>query len=333
MGCSALHIGRRHRIALIASTAAALTATALMYSPGAHAAGPLSTSTAVTATPSSSTEGTAVTLKATVKVLGLGGLGITPKGSVTFTASNGSATAGLGSAVLSPCFLSSCDASLVTSSLPVGTTSVKASYPGDSFTKASAGSAIVAVIANPSPGSSSTVVCYSGQPCDTGTITSTQGSQTLDVSTPASASNQAVSGSLGAGELHCQIAGTPDNDNDEDDGVPFPGDLATFTSTATDVGKTIRYTGTGTLGSLMRHEYSEHTLYVGCFGAPHPFNGYSNGIYGPAQFVAADGLYEAQLSNCANNSGAQPCFTNVAGTGTTDTYVVKAAAGDPKFIG
>lgn len=333
MGRSSTRWGLRRRIAVTGLAAAAMTAAALAVAPGAVATGLLSTSTAVSATPSSSTEGTAVTLKATVKVLGLGGLGVTPKGSVTFTSSNGSATAVLGSAVLSPCLLSSCTATLVTSSIPVGTTSVKATYPGDAFTRPSSGSAIVLVIANSSPGSSATVVCYAGQPCDTGTITSSSGNQTLDVSTPASASNQAVSGSLSAGQLHCQIPLHPDNDTDEDDGFAFPGDLATFSSTATDVGKTIRYTGTSTLGTFMRHEYSEHTLYVGCFGAPHPFNGYSNGVYGPAPFVAADGLYEAQLSNCANNSGSVPCFTNVAGSGTTDTYVITAAAGDPKFIG
>lgn len=333
MGRSSAGFGLRRRIAVSGLAVSALSAAALAIAPGAVAAGPLATSTAVSATPSSSTEGTAVTLKATVKVLGLGGLGVTPKGSVTFTSSNGSASAVLGSAALSPCLLSSCTATLVTSSIPVGTTSVKAAYPGDALSKASSGSALVLVVANSSPGSSATVVCYAGQPCDTGTITSSNGTQTLDVSTTASANNQAVSGSLGAGQLHCQIPLQPDNDNDEDDGVAFPGDLATFSSTATDVGKTIRYSGTGTVGTLMRHEYTEHTLYVGCFGAPHPFNGYSNGVYGAAPFVAADGLYEAQLSNCANNSGAIPCFTNVAGTGTTDTYVIKAAAGDPKFIG
>lgn len=333
MGRSRSGLGLRRRVAVGAVAAAALAATALALAPGAVAAGLLPTSTTVVATPSSSTEGTAVTVKATVKVLGLGGLGITPKGSVAFTATNGVATASLGSATLSPCLLSSCTAVVVTSSIPVGTTSVTAAYHGDALSKPSSGTVAVLVMANASPGSSATVLCYAGQPCDTGTITSTNGDQTLDVSTPASANNQAVSGSLSAGQLHCQIPLQPDNDTDEDDGVAFPGDLATFSSTATDVGKTIRYGGTGTLGTLMQHEYSEHTSFVGCFGASHPFNGYSNGVYGAAPFVAADGLYEAQLSNCANNSGAMPCFTNVAGTGSSDTYVIQAAAGDPKFIG
>src|SRR5581483_6846352 len=175
-------------------------------------------------------------------------------------------------------------------------------YPGDSLSKASAGTAIVLVTPNTSPGTSATVVCYAGQPCDTGTVSSPDTTQTLDVKTPASSQNQAVSGSLAPGQLHCVPPAVPhDNDNDEDDGAPFPGDLATFSSTATDVGKTVTYTGTGTLGTLMRHEYSEHTNRIGCFGSTTQFNGYTNGVYGPAPFVASDGLFEAQLSNCANN--------------------------------
>src|SRR5581483_3976155 len=165
---SANRARRRRRLLAGLATLAAATAMVVDFAPNATAAGLLSTSTAVSATPSTSTEGAAVTLKATVKVLGLGGIGVTPTGSVTFTSTNGSATATLGSAPLTPCFLSSCTATLVTSSIPVGTTSVKASYPGDSLSKASAGTAIVLVTPNTSPGTSATVVCYAGQPCDTG---------------------------------------------------------------------------------------------------------------------------------------------------------------------
>jgi hypothetical protein len=44
-------------------------------------------------------------------------------------------------------------------------------------------------------------------------------------------------------------------------------------------------------------------------------------------------LYEAQLSNCANNGGARPCFTNIQGA-NYDTYRVQTPFGDPpKIIG
>jgi hypothetical protein len=313
---------------------------ALALVPAAHAGatGPLSTSTTLKATPASSTVGTPVTLKATVKVLGLNGLGVTPKGSVTFTSRNAAgATADLGTAKVSGCLLVPCTATLTTSSIPVGTTSVKAAYSGDALTKPSSGSAAVTVTANTSPGSSSTVTCYSGQPCSSGTVTSTDNTTKLTVVSSPSSGNQTVNASVGSGSLHCQPAGNenPDGDGDDDDGV-FVGALATFSSTAPDSTKTITYTGqgtaAGTTGAIMLHQYSEHTAYAGCYGSPTPFQGYTHGVYGAAPFNATDGLYEAQLSNCANHSGQKPCFTNVS-SATGDSYVVQTLAGDPKLQG
>jgi hypothetical protein len=323
------------RTRLIISIAVMVTmgAVSLSSASAASAAGLLSSSTTVSASPGNTIVGSAVTLKATVKVLGLNGLGLTPRGSVSFSATNGTAVAPLGSVSMGFCFLNPCTANLVTTGLPIGTTSVTARYSGDGLSRPSSGSAHVSVIANPTPATSSTAICYSGQPCDTGPIVSSDGHTSLEISTAPSSSNQTLMGSLGTGQLQCPPAGVPDGDNDEDDGAPFPGALATFSSTATDVGKTIRYTGMGSLGALMEHEYSEHTTFVGCFGASHPFNGYTNGVYGAAPFNAADGLFESQLSNCANNSGQRPCFTNSAGAGTTDTYIVSTVPGDPKFIG
>ena len=108
----------------------------------------------------------------------------------------------------------------------------------------------------------------------------------------------------------------------------------TFSSTAADASKTIDYTGTGSVGAEMLRAYiAAHALFAGCYGAPHPFQGYVNGVYTDAVFVPGDGLFEAQLSNCANNSGQRPCFTNIQGAGSTDTYQVRTQPGDPKFIG
>jgi hypothetical protein len=204
-------------------------------------------------------------------------------------------------------------------------------YPGDSLTAASSGSGGLAVAPNSSPGSSTTVLCYSGQPCDTGTLNSPDNTTQLDVHADPSASNQAVSGSLSTGTLHCVAGGKPDNDGDDDDGV-FVGALATFSTTASDNTKTVTYTGTGTTGAIMKHQYGEHTAYAGCYGSPNPFMGYTHGVYGQAPFVAQDGLYVAMLPNCANFGGQRPCMTNVAGS-NYDSYVVQAPAGDPKIIG
>jgi hypothetical protein len=322
-----------HRSARVtAILVAALVAPTITAAP-ATAAGPLPSTTTVTAKPASSTVGTQVTLSATVSVLGLPGLGVTPTGSVAFTATNGIATAALGSALLGPCLLTACTATLTTTSLPVGTRSVRGTYGGDVLLGTSSGTAPVTVAPNPNPGRSATVTCYAAQPCDTGVITGT--STTLRVVVDPSAGNQTVTASLDhGGQLHCVFGGRPDRDGDSDDGVPFEGDLATFSSTAADASKTIYYTGSGSVGARMLHEYIEaRTLYAGCYGAPHAFLGYVGGVYTNAKFVPADGLFEAQLSNCANNGGQRPCFTNIQGPGSTDTYRVRTQPGDPKFIG
>jgi hypothetical protein len=321
-----------HRVTRIAVGAAALLVAGLLTPTAAGATGGLPSSTALSVSPASTTVGHSITLKATVKVLGLNGLGITPTGSISFSSKNAAgAVVNLGSAPISACLLTACTATLTTSAVPVGTVSATAVYAGDGLVGPSSKTAALTVAPNPTPGSATSVTCYSGQPCDTGTLKSADSTTKLDVRADPSANSQTVTASLGGGTLHCIAGGTPDNDGDDDDGV-FVGALATFSSTATDAGKTITYTGTGATGTTMKHQYGEHTQYAGCYGSPTPFKGYTHGVYGPAPFVAADGLYVAMLSNCANNGGAIPCMTNQAGVGF-DSYVIKAPAGDPKVIG
>ncbi len=312
--------------------AATIGLTLLVPTVGSSAAPIAQSTTTLTASPASSTAGTSVTLTATVRAFDAPGLGVTPTGTVGFVATNGTSTADVGTAQVSPCLLTECTATLTTTTLPIGTTSVTAYYSGDSLVAPSSGSAPVAVTGGANSGSSSTVYCYRGQTCDTGMVRADDGTTTLDVVADASANNQSVSASLTAGTLHCQPAGgKPDNDGDDDDGV-FVGALATFTNTATDAGKTISYTGVGATGATMLHQYKEHPYYAGCFGSPNPFKGYTHGVYGDAPFSAADGMYVAQLSNCSKNGGRLPCVTNISGT-NSDTYRVRTAGGDPKIIG
>ncbi|MGO4257665.1 Ig-like domain repeat protein [Marmoricola sp. RAF53] len=118
----------------------------------AGAAGPLPTSTKVTASATSVIVGTPVTLTAKVSILNLGGLILTPTGSVAFSTSTGGPATGLGSAPLSSglsCVLTSCTATLTTSALPVGTNTVAASYAGDLLGAASAGTTTVQVAPPP----------------------------------------------------------------------------------------------------------------------------------------------------------------------------------------
>jgi hypothetical protein len=83
----------------------------------------------------------------------------------------------------------------------------------------------------------------------------------------------------------------------------------------------------------MLNNFNAHPNYAGCWGSVSPFQGYVYGVYGDAVFVPSDGLYEAQLSNCAANGGALPCV-RVTSTSTTTTYTVTTPVGDPpKIIG
>ena len=332
----ARHFGRPTLRRSAAAAALAVGATVLALAPApAWAAGPLPSSTALAVSPKTSVVGTTVTLTATVKVLNSNGLGITPTGSVTFTSTNGTQTVTLGSAPINSCLLTTCKATLKSAAVPIGTTSATASYPGDTLVGASQGSAALTVTAPTTTSSSSTVICYAGQPCDTGKVQRTSSTTSADVSDPGSSSTQTLSASVSTQTLHCARSGGDgpdgDGDDDDDDGV-FTGDLVTFSGTATDVGKTLKYTGTGNTGKVMKHNVTEHPSFAGCYGSPTPFHGYTGGVYGAAPFNATDGLYEAQLASCSTVGNQPPCFTNSA-TSTSDTYTVSAPAGDPKYIG
>ncbi len=313
---------RRHggRSLSVGTAVAALVVGGVAFAPAASAA-VLTTTTTVTASPATSVKGTAVTLTASVFLKPVGGVMLTPAGQVSFFAKNGAAQTPLGSAKLGTCLLTTCKASITSTAIPAGTTSVQGVYSGDVVAGSSQGTAPVTV----TDPSTQTVTCQANTSCQaTATVTSADGTTTLTVTADPSASNQTVHADLVNGQqLHCP------GDSD-----PVLGGLGTFTSTATDAGKTIDYTGSGNVGAQMYANYAAHTLYVGCFASDTQFMGYINGVYQPAQLVieTSGTFYEAQLGNCANNSGQKPCAQNVGGTGP-DTYRIMAGPGDPKFIG
>ena len=294
--------------------------------PGATASGLIPSTTTVSASPSAGTVGDSVTLTAKVAAVIIGGAIITPSGPVAFSYTNGTVSGSLGSAQLGSCLLAACTATLTTTALPLGTNTVKAQYNGDGIVAGSSGSTTVTMSmpAPPAPtGSSSTVTCDPGRFCEAAVKTG-NGSNTMDVLSSPSATQQTVTGLLENGKnLHC-----PQNTDNQ------TGALGTFEVTVNDTSKTVTYTGTGNVAKAMLKNYNAHPDYVGCFGSPTPFNGYVYGTYGPAQFVANDGnLYEAQLSSCALHGGALPCVT-VSWTSTTTTYTVSTPFGDPpKIIG
>ncbi len=340
------------RFAVVAVSAIALAGGATAMAGSAAAGGLLPTTTTVSASPSSSIVGTPVTLTATVSILGvLPGLLVTPTGPVSFTAVKGSTTTALGSASLGTCLLTTCTARLTTSAMPAGTSSVRAAYAGDFVSAASQGAAAVTVAfpppPPPDPGASTTQNCTANNPCSTTTVTSSDGETKLQVTASASSGSQSVSGSLTSGQLlNCP------GDTDAVSG----GALATFTNSASDAYKTITYTVRGPDAVIMHNNYASHSTYEGCFASPNPFQGYTNGLYGPAQQVTdayGNTYYEAQLRQCVNGGNSlisgnpsqlpPPCIGSgsIDGSGLpsspTDqryyTLVIYTQAGDPKFVG
>lgn len=133
---------------LASPLALALAAGLSLLAPTADAAGPLPTTTTLSASPSSTTAGTPVTLTATIKVVSTDGLA---SGSVAFKVTNGGPATALGSAPVGSCtpLLMRCTAQLTTTALPVGTDIVTGTYSGDGVSAGSSGTTTVVVGAAP----------------------------------------------------------------------------------------------------------------------------------------------------------------------------------------
>jgi hypothetical protein len=304
---------------------AAVAGASSTLAPSASAAGILPTTTTVAAAPAASTEGDSVTLTATVKLLGiLPGLGVTPTGPVAFTASDGSSTTALGTSPVGSCLLTTCTATLSTDDIPAGSTTVTATYAGDTLSAASSGSAAVTVarrfdVQTPR-------VCGSNvSTCTTETIVAPNGRTRLQVSS--NGGNQSVfAGLIQDGELHC--AGRTANP---------PGALAEFDNTSATARKTVTYKVLDEAAYFLKSEwFASDGQYVGCYGSPNPFNGFTNGSFGPAPFSAQDGMYVAQLPSCNVTDGIRPCFSfeydwsYYTMTGWA-RVTIHTPAGDPRF--
>ena len=330
--------GRRTMVAL-ATAAVAVAGLAVATPANAILFGKLNTTTTLSVSPVSATEGTAITLNAAVKIATVNSLGILPTGTVTFKAKNAlGTTTTIGTANLRECFLVPCHAILTTSMIPVGTTTAIAVYNGDSHTNGSQGSTPLSITPNDNPGSSSVVECYAGQTCSSGTLTSDANNSTtqMEVSSPSSTGTQVVTSSLSDGNLHCvePSDGNDTSDGDDDDGV-WVGALAEWHVVGGTGTKTVTYTGVGTTGQIMKHQLFEHPSHAGCFGSDVQFYGFTNGQYGLAPFVEEDGLYEAMLPTCQFRTNRLPCLTGAGpGDGSSYSYKIRVAAGaaDPKFI-
>jgi hypothetical protein len=334
-------------IAVLASVASATVPAALLTP--ASAAGLLPTTTTVAASPAASTQGDLVTMTASVKVLGLPGLGITPTGSVTFTAFVGSSSTTLGSAKIGSCLLTTCTAVLTSSSLAVGTNTITAAYAGDTLAAASSGSTTETVTSRfivGTPANPVTVTCTAG-PCTTGEVYSNDGasqpfghpSSSVDVASHGSTGSNTLTASLGGPSLPCSLPGI--------------GQTGNFTSTAADVGKSVEWDVFGPDADQEEQDIlNEGNFTYICFESPTEFTAYyaTNDVYtdtssdfanyGAVPFDASapyGGGYVGLLPPCGSEA-APPCYTSSFYSTNNDfgNYfgdVINTPAGDPHIGG
>jgi hypothetical protein len=298
-----------------AASGAAIAALALSTSTTANAAGPLPSTTTVTASHTAVVIGDSVTFTATVKVIGLPGLGVTPLGTVAFSVNGHAAFANPAIGGFS-CFGTTCTATVTatvmagnTSALPPGTDVVTAAFSGDSLAAPSSGTVTVTV-AQPDQGK--TVTCPAGQPCvDQLPADNVNGSNTtLKVTVNASANQQTVDAAAYANSAAQNCPGFSIN-------VDAP--WFVWSSTATDAAKTILVDYNGNVANQLYQAPNSIATekYFGCYSSTQPFKGAvlsgSTYVYGNApQVQESDGtFYQAPLFNCANTTpvNTAPCYT------------------------
>ena len=140
-------IAWRRLLSSLAAILSMMAATLAVTAAPAHAL-VLPTTTTLSVSNAQITEGDTVTLTATVQISGLGGLLVTPSGTVAYTATTpGGPVVQLGTAPLASCLLtlSQCRSTLATAQLPLGPVTVTARYGGDLVTQPSTGTAQVQV--------------------------------------------------------------------------------------------------------------------------------------------------------------------------------------------
>jgi hypothetical protein len=185
--------------------------------------------------------------------------------------------------------------------------------------------------------STTTTACPSGMACDSPTVTSSDGSTSLQVTADPSAAASTLAVQVGGlAAMLCTLPGSGSV-------------ISQYHTTAADAGKIGKYTVFGAAADFANAFYAAHTDISGCYGSPDEFNGWSpappsegnpsggtwaNGpyVYGPAPFDEGTGLNEAFLGSCANHDGYQPCFVNING-GTYNTTEVHSPASinDPRL--
>ena len=263
-----VRLSRSLRRAAVCVAAVALATGAVAAVPSsAYAAGPLPSTTSLVAS-SGTYVGDSITLTATVNVIVPVGLGVTPTGLVTFTATDeNDNTYALGAAALGSCLLKTCTASISSADFVAGATSVLASYSGDTLAGASSATAGVYLQTPPivaGPATPYEQVCDAGSACQTPSIYNRQSNPTegATIAQPSSAAASTLTGYFESAPLPCSYTS----------GSLTPNRFV-FNSTATDVGKTIEYYEfDDALADAHYQDYQNSVLTYGhvCLASPTP---------------------------------------------------------------
>jgi hypothetical protein len=341
--------GRRLVIAALAATGLATAGLATASSSDAAGLNLIPTTTALTASNYAPVGSTPFTLNVTVapaiiKV----GLGITPTGTVTFTATNndGGDTQTLGTASLGFCLLTTCKASFTTTAnaQPFDSELITASYNGDLLAKAS--SAAIEMNFNNAPADSQDtqdfIECEANVPCHTGYVSSTDGSTAFSIDQPAQP-NQAYFGMhVGDDPLPCTTTGGGETATWAYGANPDHGGFTGFTGTKTVTYYAYDASATAGLAWATPHAcFETDTDFVGSY---EPVGtGYVNTppggatLHGLVPFDSAAGGYLGLLDTCASNGNVAPCIVSdasvapPAGHTVEQKIVISVTTFDPKM--
>jgi hypothetical protein len=332
---------RRSRLLTVVLTAVALVGGTGLAATPASAAGVLPSTTTVAVSSPWIATGQSVQVTASVKVLGLPGLLVTPTGNVTFS-SPGAASV---TTKLGTCLLKVCTATAMMELPLAGERTVTATYAGDLLAAASSGSKVVTVYEPAGEFAASSTTCpATDRICMAGASTNDVDLYVNDVR---SSTERTVNAALITGNA-------PTCEGESDLGTPW----ALFSSTSADARKFVDMEFEGAQATALAPLDDGELSYqwYGCFTSDKPFNGYvgggtdhNAGSLVPAPLVG--GFYQAKLPACLgdpylnSDSGSidgldpaspVPCVT----LGYSDdeyfgTYLrisIVTGPGDPKYV-
>jgi hypothetical protein len=280
----------------------------------------LPSATLVVATPS--TDGTKVTFVASMKVLGLPGLLLTPSGSVTFTNAD---TTLIGTAPVQTCLLTTCTATLANVPLaalhasPEGIATVTGAWGGDLIGAPSAGTVDIAI-----------------SNCDVDGCSVDVSNTTTDLSIFSNSDQGTIIASLGGPALPCSITGG--------------GSIGNYATSGLNDGVEVELVLTGAAATAYDTVQNRTTHDYMCWVKANPFTAYTNNGSATFNRTATDfnrlgaaalitsgpyaGQYVGLLADCEelNEGDSSPCieFQGLGeGTGSPFFTDISASADDP----